>query len=398
MGEKVLVVKDGRLVTPRKVIKNGVLLIEGSKIVAVSSEDGIDIPSHSKVISADNQYVAPGFIDIHVNGGGGGDALDGTLEAIEKMVQTHVQSGTTSMVPTIITAPIDKMIKAVENIGRVKKKALNGSEVLGAFLEGPYISSEQKGAHNPEYIKVPNPREYQKFLELSKHILVMGLAPELPGSLELGRSLLKENILPAIAHSNASYSETMRAIDMGFSHVVHLFSSLSRWSKKIGKAEKIAGVTEAALVSDELSTELIGDGKHVPAGLLQLTLKAKGLSNICVVTDAIHAAGLPPGKYQLGGLDIIIEDNVAKLTDYSNFAGSVATMDLCVRNMVNMAGLSIQDAVKTATVNPARIIGMQERKGALVEGKDADVVIFDKDINISTTIVGGKVIYRANKD
>ncbi len=389
-----LVIDGGTVITPRQIIPNGRVVVAEGSITAVGPAGDIALPRESNLLSAVGKFVAPGFIDIHVNGGGGGDTLDASLESLQKMVKTHARGGTTSMVPTIVTASIDDMCGAVNTVRQAKADdIMDGSEILGAFLEGPYITKEQKGAHNPRYIILPDPKEYRRFLEMAEDVIMVGLAPELPGAFELIRELHKENIRSAIAHTNATYREVITAIEAGCTHIVHLFSSMSSMFRKPGRSEKYAGVTEAALLCDELTVEIIGDGKHVPESLMRLTLKAKSLETICSVTDAMRAAGLKPGRYTLGDLDIIVEDNVAVLPDRSCYAGSVATMDLCVRNMVTLGGLTVAEAVKTATINPARVIGAEDRKGSLVPGKDADIVIFDENIDIYSTIVAGKVQY-----
>ena len=363
-----LVIDGGTVITPRQIIPNGRVVVADGSISAVGAAEDIALPRESDVLSAAVKFVAPGFIDIHVNGGGGGDALDASLESLQKMVKAHARGGTTSMVPTVVTASIDHMCEAVNTVRQAKANDMEGSEILGVFLEGPYIAKEQKGAHNPRYIILPDPKDYKRFLELAGDVIMVGLAPELPGAFELIKALHKEGIRPAVAHTNATYREVMTAIEWGCTHIVHLFSSMSSMFRKPGRSEKYAGVTEAALLCDELTVEIIGDGKHVPESLIKLTLKAKSFETICSVTDAMRAAGLKPGRYTLGDLDIIVEDNVAVLPDRSCYAGSVATMDLCVRDMVALGGLTVADAVKTATINPARVIGIEDRKGSLVPG------------------------------
>jgi len=404
--KKNLVFKNAKIITPMRVIDNGVLIVNENKIADVGSETEVKVPQNTRIIDVSGRYLAPGFIDIHLHGGGGVDTMEGTEEAIERISTIHARGGSTSLVLTTGTAPMEDIIKALEGIELAKRKRLKGAQVLGAHIEGPYFSLEQKGAQNPKFLKEPNHQEYLKLLNEYDCILRVSVAPELKGALELGRELRKRGIVASIAHTNATYKEVLAAVDAGYIHVTHMYSSMSGL-KRIN-AYRIPGVIEATLLLDELTTELIADGHHLPTSLMKLVIKAKGLDKVSVVTDASCAAGLGPGKYFFGGLDIIVEANVpkefeipgeegnyvAKLLTRDSFAGSVATMNRCVRNMVKLAGLSMQDAVKMATINPARVIGISKRKGSLSKEMDADLVIFDEEINIIMTMVGGEIVFQ----
>lgn len=408
-NKKITVLKNARLITPVRIIKNGILVIKDGKIADVGAREEVIFPRNARVIDVEGRYVSPGFIDIHLHGGGGADTMDATEEAIEKISVTHAKGGSTSIVPTTITAPMEDIIRAIENIEIVRKKDLPGANVLGVHVEGPYFSSEQRGAQNPKFLKEPEPEEYLGLLDRYDCIIRVSAAPEIRGGLELGQELRKRGILASIAHTNATYQDILRAIEAGYTHVTHMYSGMSGL-KRIN-AYRVSGVIESTLLLDELTTEIIADGHHLPPSLIKLILKAKGLDKVSIITDAMSAAGLGPGKYFLGGLDVVVEDDVAgefevpeeegnyvaKLLTRDAFAGSAATMDKCVKNMVKLAGLSIQDAVKMATINPAKLIGVENKKGSLVKGKDADIVIFDENINIIMTIVGGKIVYKKGK-
>ncbi len=406
MSEKELIAfKNARIITPVRIIDNGVLVVSDDKISYVGPEDEIKILKNVKVIDLTSKYLAPGFIDIHLHGGGGADTMDATQEAIEKISVTHARGGSTSIVPTTITAPIEDMIRAIENIELVRKRRLPGAQVLGIHLEGPYFSIEQRGAQNPEFLKEPKSEEYLEFLNKYRCILRVSVAPEVKGGLELGRELKRRGIVASIAHTNATYQDILTAVEAGYTHVTHMYSGMS--GMKRVDAYRISGAIESTLLLDELTTELVADGHHLPPSLMKLIIKAKGLDKVSVITDAMSAAGLRSGKYSLGGLNVVVEANVAeefevpekegnyvaKLLSRDSFASSVATMDRCVRNMVKLVGLSIQDAVKMATINPAKVMGVDDKKGSLGKGKDADMVIFDKEINIIMTIVGGRIVY-----
>lgn len=386
-----LAFKNAKIITPMRVIDNGVLIVENGKISSIGPEAEVKVPQGTKVIDVAGKYLAPGFIDIHLHGAGGADVMDGTEEAIEKISKVHAKGGSTSIVPTTLTASLSKILKAVRNIGMAKRKMLEGAQVLGAHIEGPYLSMKQRGAQDPKYLKVPQPEEYEKLLEFSEDICQMTVAPELDGAIDLGKALLRRGIVASIGHSNATYNEVVSAIEAGFTHVTHIFSAMSGLRRI--NLFRVAGVIESTLLLDELTTEMIADGRHIPASLMKLVIKAKGLDKVSLVSDASSPTGMPEGQYRVGGLEVIVEDGVAKLSDRTAFAGSIATMNLCVRNMIDLVGLSISDVIKMATLNPAKVIGVDEKKGSLVEGKDADLVIFDKDINILATVVKGKVVF-----
>lgn len=400
-----LVFKNAKMITPMRVIDNGILVASDGKISYVDPEDEIKVPENARIIDVAGKYLAPGFIDIHLHGGGGADTMDATQEAMDKISVVHAKGGSTSIVPTTLSAPMDDIIRAIKVIELAKKRTMPGAQVLGAHLEGPYFSMEQKGAQNPEFLKNPTSGEYLKILDECNCILRVSAAPELEGGLELGRELKKRGIVASIAHTNATYQDILAAVDAGYTHVTHMYSGMSGL-KRIN-AYRISGVIESALLLDELTTEVIADGHHLPPSLIKLIIKVSGLDKVSVITDAMSATGLGPGEYSIGGLDIIVEakmseefeipevegNYVAKLLTRDAFAGSVATMDRCVRNIVKFVGLSIQDAVKMATINPAKVIGVDDKKGSLTKGKDADIVVLDEDLNVVMTVVGGRIVY-----
>ncbi len=381
------------VVTPLQIIRDGTVVIQEGLITGVGPSDSITLPHGCRLIDCTSRYVVPGFIDIHVNGGGGADALDATDEAIEVMCRTHASGGTTALLPTVITAPIDRMVAAVEAVGRMKNRTFNGAQVLGAYVEGPFLSQAQRGAHEQRHLKMPDKEYWRPFLDHADDISVFGLAPELSGSIPLIIELRRLGILPATAHSEATYDEVMRAAEAGATHITHLFCAMSQMFRKAGSYRKHGGVTEAALLCDSLTVEIIGDGHHVPGELIRLALKNKKVGAVCLVTDAMRAAGLEPGISTLGDREIIVEDGIALLPDRSLFAGSVATMDRCVRNMVIFGEITLQHAVRTASLNPAELLGISDRKGSVTVGKDADLVILDSSLAVSATIVGGRIVY-----
>lgn len=383
---------NGKILTPYRIIQGTVITI-GNKIADVIEGD-IEVPGAIE-INAGGKYIAPGFIDIHVHGGGGHDFMDGTEEAFLKIAETHAQYGTTAMLPTTLTSENEELYQTLALYKQANKNNNKGAQFLGMHLEGPYFSMAQRGAQDPRYIRNPDPSEYLDILSRSKDIKRWSAAPELKGAIEFGNELRSRGILVAMAHTDAIYEEALIAFEAGYTLATHFYSCMSGVSRR--NCFRYAGVIETAYLIDEMNVEIIADGIHLPAPLLKLIYKIKGSDRIALITDSMRAAGMPEGESILGskhnGLKVIIEDGVAKLPDRSSFAGSVATCDRLVRNMINMADVPLLEAVKMASQTPANIIGVGNSKGSLIKGKDADIIIFDANIQVSTTIVQGQVIY-----
>ena len=392
MSHQPLKIFNGRIVTPYRIISPGCILIQDGKISAVS--EGNLVATDAVELDARGKFIAPGFIDIHIHGGGGHDFMDGNEEGFLKIAETHARYGTTAMLPTTLTSEREGLFETLTLYEQAKKKNTNGAQFLGMHLEGPYFAMNQRGAQDPRYIRDPDPEEYKAVIAHSSSIRRWSAAPELKGAIEFGRYLCEHGILAAVAHTDAIYEEVIEAFDNGYTLATHLYSGMSGVTRR--NAFRFAGVIESAFIIDEMDVEIIADGVHLPAPLLKLVYKIKGADRTALITDSMRAAGMPPGKSVLGnlktGLPVIVEDDVAKLPDRTAFAGSVATADRLVRNMMKLADVPLIEAVRMMTSTPARIVGA-DRKGSLTKGKDADIVIFDENINIETTIIGGKVVY-----
>ena len=392
-----LKVINASVITPYRIMKGACVVVENDKITEVSAgspDDCIEVHG-CECIDAKGKYLSPGFIDIHTHGGGGFDFMDATVEAFLGAARMHVCHGTTALLPTTVSCSLDDLKKSIVTFQKAKCIPHDGAALLGLHLEGPYISAEQKGALDPRFIKNPDPDEYDSILDLSNpgDILSWSAAPELPGALEFARLLRSKGILVCAAHSDALFDEAAKGFENGFRHVTHLYSAMST-VRRIN-AYRHAGLLEYAFYQDGMTVEIIADGCHLPPSLLKLIYKIKGPDRIALVTDSMRAAGMPEGEYSLGStMKVIVEDGVAKLMDRSAFAGSVATADRLVRTMVQQADVPLAQAVRMMTATPARIIGVDARKGMIAPGMDADLVLFDQDINIEMTIVGGKIVYR----
>lgn len=388
-------ITNGQFILPSGGIGVGSLLIENGKIVTLSKGDEAFPDAHT--IDAGGKYVSPGFIDIHVHGGDGHDFMDGTVEAFLAIARLHARHGTTAMLPTTLSASPEELDATLDAYERSVKINDSGSAFIGMHLEGPYFAMAQRGAQDPRYIRDPNPAEYEAVVKRAPFIRRWSAAPELNGALAFGDFMLDHRILPAAAHTDAIYEDVIKAFDHGYTLATHLYSGMSGVTRR--NAFRYAGMIESAFIIDNMDVEIIADGVHLPAPLLKLIMKVKGPSRTALITDAMRAAGLPPGPSMLGsrvhGLPVIVEDEVAKLPDRSSFAGSVATADRLVRTMIRQAGVSLVDAITMITATPARIMNVPS-KGKLSKGMDADVVVFDADININTTIIGGRIVYEAN--
>jgi N-acetylglucosamine-6-phosphate deacetylase len=393
MQHRRLKIFNGKIITPHRVIPDGTIVILDDKVVEVG-EKHIEVPEALE-IDAGGNYISPGFIDIHVHGGGGGDFMDGNEDAFLKIAELHARYGTTSMVPTTLTSDKEGILKTLSVYEKANKRNVSGAQFLGMHLEGPYFAMNQRGAQDPRYIRNPDPEEYKEIIRQSRVIRRWSAAPELEGALAFGRYLRGNNIVAAVAHTDAIYEDVVNAFENGYSLITHLYSGMSGVIRR--NAFRYAGVVESAYLIDEMAVELIADGIHLPPPLLKLAYKIKGADKLVLITDAMRAAGMPPGESILGsihdGIKVIVEDNVAKLPDRSAFAGSVATADRLVRNMITLAGVPLPEAVKMMTSTPATVMEVSETKGSLAPGKDADIVIFDEDIHVIKTIVKGKVIY-----
>jgi len=393
MNERIKIV-NGKVVVPGKILPQGTVLVADGKIVGVEEGD-IDF-ADAISIDAKGQYISPGFIDIHIHGGGGYDFMDGTAEAFLQIAAIHAQHGTTAMLPTTLTSEKEDLLVTLDAYEQANKINTQGAAFLGMHLEGPYFAMIQRGAQDPKYIRDPDPAEYREILENYSCIKRWSAAPELKGAIEFGKYVRSKNILLAMAHTDAVYEEAVEGFRNGYSLATHFYSAMSGVTRR--NAFRYAGVIEAAYLLDEMDVEIIADGVHLPAPLLQLVHKIKGTEHTALITDAMRAAGMPEGESVLGslqnGLKVIVEDGVAKLPDRTAFAGSVATADRLVRTMIEIAGISLTDTIRMITETPARIMGVLDRKGTLQVGKDADILVFDKDIRILQTIVNGRIVYQ----
>ncbi|MBE7028239.1 MAG: N-acetylglucosamine-6-phosphate deacetylase [Ruminococcaceae bacterium] len=383
-------ISGGKVITDRKIEKKDVY-IEDGKIIAVTSES----MAFDNEIDTKGNYVSAGFIDIHTHGAIDYDFLDNDEESYIKIARAHAEHGAGTILPTITSAGKEETLNCLRVFEKIKNVSHDGANMPGLHLEGPYFSPLQAGAQDPNIIRNFDKAEYTEFLNVTDSIMRWTGAPELEGSEEFAKTLTAKGILPCIGHSDADGDCAKEAFKNGFTHATHLYSSMSIVHRK--NAFRYTGIVETAYLIDDMTVEIIADGVHLPADLLKLVYKIKGPDKACLITDSMRGAGMPEGtESMLGsktdGLRVIIEDGVAKLPDRTSFAGSVAFCDRLVRNMVNMADVPLEDAIYMITQTPAKIVGL-DSKGSINPGMDADIIIFDKDINILKNIIGGRIVF-----
>ena len=381
---------NAKVILPDRII-DGAVRIDGEKITDVY-ENGYTKNECDEVIDVGGLYLSPGFIDVHIHGGDGGYFMSGEYEQIDATCKMHMRHGTTSMMPSISAAPKEVIFKALSGINGYEKKCSERPNFLGLHLEGPYLSPNACGAMPAGYIRNPDREEYLEILEAFPNIRRWALAPELPGAIEMVKELTGREILTAVGHSDAYFEDFVAARDAGTNSITHFYSLTTTVRRK--NAYRYAGTVEAGYLFDDVFVEVIADGCHLPEPLLKLIYKVKGSDRIMLITDGISASGVEEndGKqyYSQMGKPIIVEDGVAKVPSRECFAGSIATTDRLIRTMVNLAEVSLSEAVKMASLTPARYLGLGEKKGSIEPGKDADLLIFDDSINVKAVYVGGR--------
>ena len=389
-------IQNGPVITPFRTIPTGGVLIENGKIAEILERPLAEPPANTTVIDAGGRTISPGFVDIHVHGGGGYGFFTEGPDGIGKICHAHSKYGTTSIVPTTMAAPIDVTCDAISNIRAAAEKGTPGAQILGVHLEGPFFSQAQRGAQAPEYIICPTEENTRELLDAwPGGIRMMGAAPEIDGGLQLGKQLTNSGVVASIAHSDATFEDIERALDYGYSDITHIYSGCSIVHRV--NAYRTAGVVEAGLYFDQLTAQVIADGKHLPPSLLRLIYKCKGADRIALISDGMDPAATEMDEgtilTQPNGAQFVYEDGVMKMADRQSFAGSCATMSQLVRNMVQLANVPLMEAVQMASMTPANIIGAKH-KGRLSPGCDADVVLFDGDVNVSYVMVQGVEVYR----
>ena len=377
---------NARLVLQDAVV-TGDIVIDSGRIQSVFVPPA---PHDCRCIDLCGLYLCPGFIDIHVHGGGGHDFMDASLRAFREASAFHLSHGTTTMFPTTMACPLDELFEVFSAFRQAKPVCV--SRLEGLHLEGPYVSPEQTGAQDPSYLHLPGDGSLEEILEKGAGaVRIWTIAPELPGAGDLIRRAVENGIAVSLGHSSCTGGDVLRAQVAGASMVTHLFSSMSTITRVHGV--RVPGLLESALVSDSLYVELIADGMHVPPELIRLVLRTLPPDHIVLVTDAMRAAGQQSGKSVLGSLrngqEVEVDGHVARMPGSESFAGSIATADVLLRTMAVTMGLPLHSAVSMLTANPAEALGLHDR-GRLCAGLLADFVILDDRLNVRQVYVGGR--------
>ncbi|MBQ8310316.1 MAG: N-acetylglucosamine-6-phosphate deacetylase [Clostridia bacterium] len=381
---------NGRVIRDGKIRNEDIYFADGKML---SLREAILIGVPDEIIDAKGNYVSAGFIDLHVHGGGGHDFLDGTVEAFKGAAEFHGKHGTTAMCPTATSGPFEDMVKMFNAYKEVAKNGCDGSDFIGMHMEGPYFALSQMGAQDPNFIRDPDPEEYGKLLAASDDIVRWSIAPERDIDYAFADELNRRGIRLSAAHTDANCHQIWEAKQHGYTHMTHFYSCMKGVERINGM--RIAGAIEAAYLDDEITVEIIADGMHLPNELLQMVYKIKGPDRTALITDAMRAAGAANGtKSILGSLgsgqEVYIERDVAWVPGGQAFAGSIATTDRLVRTMLK-ASIPLVDVIKMASETPAKLIGCT-CKGTLDAGKDADIVIFNENIEMQNVFVRGKAI------
>lgn len=378
---------NGKILFDGKVVENKALLFDQAikGIVEVN-----EIPEGIEILDAKGNYVAPGFIDIHIHGYDTKDTMDGTTDAIRTIAQGIAKNGVTSFLPTTMTMSKEEIITALEATRVVKAEGSEGAQVLGVHMEGPYINEAFKGAQNGKYIQEPNAEAIEFVKEYQDIIKLITVAPEVEGATTFIEEISKEtDIALSMGHTKATYEQAIEGIEAGISHTTHLFNAMTPLH------HRNPGVVGAALASPKVSCEMICDTIHVNTGLYPLVMKAKAPDKFVLVTDCMSAGGCKDGQYALGGQPVFVKEGSARLED-GTLAGSVLRLNDALKNVVAHTEYGVEKAIEFATINPAKTIGVDGFKGTLDTGKDADIILFDQDINIKYTINKGITIYENN--
>jgi len=368
-------------------MENAALIIEDGIISAVGRREDLMVPAGARVIDFGDAILAPGLIDIHIHGGAGHDVMDASdegLAAIERLMARH---GVTSYCPTTVTAPTDQTSRALEALGKAmqsEKSAGDRARALGIHLEGPFLSHARRGVHSPLYLQPISAELFHRMCDAAGgQVSILTIAPELEGGLELIAEAASRGICVSMGHSNADLACSNAGIRAGVRHATHTFNAMRRLD------HRDPGLLGAILTNDTLTADIIADGQHVQPEVVDLFLRAKGLDRAVLITDAISATGMPDGTYHLGLYKVTVSNG--RCESHGKLAGSVLTMDEAVANIMKFCGISFQNAIRLATLNPARVLGIENRKGSLRAGADADIVVFSPSGEVRQTIVGGMV-------
>lgn len=378
-----------RILTPQEEISDSVILVEDGRVAAIGHRDEMHLPAGCNDYVATGATVVPGFVDLHIHGAGGHDVMEATARALDRITATAARYGTTSMLATTVSAPLDETCHSLEGIARYarsREEAKDASrpraEIVGVHLEGPFISKSRRGVHPADALAKPSHEAFQKLLDAADGLVrILTLAPELPGAADLIRAAVAAGVIASIGHTDADYEQARAAIQAGARHAVHVYNAMRPFS------HRDPGVLAAIMTDPEVTAEIIADGIHVAPPAIQVLIGSKGFDAMIAVTDGTSATGMPDGKYRLGNFEVAVEGGVCRNSE-GKLAGSTLTLDRALRNLVAL-GVPFVDAIRMLTIQPARRIGLAGKKGIIAIGADADMVVLAPDLRVAGVMARG---------
>ncbi len=380
---------NGRIVLPSEVVTEQALLIDGGQIVGVRPV--AELADDLLRIDVGGRLITPGLIDIHIHGAAGRTFNEASADAFAAITQETARCGITSLLVTTATDSIENLLAALEMTQQCMDTPQAGANLLGAHVEGPYFSMAQRGAQDPAHIRNPDDGTVEQLLEYREIMRIMTFAPELPGALALTQRLVELGIVAAAGHSSAREEEVLPTLDAGLRHMIHMWSAQSTIVRE-GPWRK-PGLLEVTLTDERVTGEIIADGKHLPPILMKLAYKCLGPDRLCAISDATSGAGLPEGaRFRMGGMEYDVCDGVGMLLDRTAFAGSTTLLNRMIPILTQQVGIPLVEAIRMASLTPARVLGVDARKGSLAAGKDADIAIFNDDFTTWGVVIGGRAV------
>lgn len=381
-----LLIINARIIIPTAVIERGWLLSRDGRIAGIGAGDAPDFEV-VEIVDAAGKILLPGFIDVHVHGAVGGEAMDGNADSLRAMARFYASHGVSGFYPSTWTAPDSQITTALEIIAELTGPQPDGATILGSHLEGPYINVEKKGAQRAQDVRRADHAEALKYLDVGT-IRLLALAPEFSENHWLIRECVRRGITVSMAHTNATYQQVADAVTLGLSHATHTFNAMPALN------HREPGALGAVMALDSIYAELIADNIHVHPAVMKVLYAAKGPDRLILITDSVRAAGLADGEYYIDDRTVIVKDGSVRLPD-GTLAGSMLTMDKALYNFMHATGEPLERIWQTSSLNAARSLGISNQKGSLEVGKDTDLVLIDADVNVYLTVAEGRVVYRS---